>query len=559
MKTIKILFIILLLLTIFSSTLFAQEMKNEVNVYVFGTSICPYCANAKSYFENSTHDNLNVYYYELDKASDASKLFLELGKTFNVRTTSVPAIFISNKSWIGFGESTILEIEEIIEECTLTGCKDSIDYIYEPLKWQEYKTNEKYVTVLKETKIESFEKKKIFIHLFYTEECAPCKNTVFYFEQLKEDYPLINIQTHDISIQENKELFSSFKELYSLKVDVFPIAFIGETYITGENNIIKNLEKEIERCYSKETPCICPEDAILSKTNKVPTSKDYISGDDPKTISLFGKEINLESKSLVLNTVIIAFIDGINPCSLWVLLFLLSIVIYSGSRKKIFLVGFSFLLVTALVYGLFIMSVLNALIFFYSPIIKAVIVAIAIIFGLINIKDYFWYKKGISLTISDKYKPKLFEKIRNVMNPKNSILTILLGTIILAAGVAIVEIPCTAGLPLMWANIVAVSGISFTSYLLLLLLYILVYLSIEIAIFIFAIVTLKTTKFTEKHGKVLKLFSGLLIFGIGVIFLFFEKLLQSIFGMVVLLISAIVLTWLINMIYMYFKKEKKNV
>ena len=277
--------------------------------------------------------------------------------------------------------------------------------------------------------------------------------------------------------------------------------------------------------------------------------------DSEDTINIFGKEISLENKSLILNTIIIAFVDGINPCSLWVLFFLLSIIVYSGSRKKIFVIGITFLVVTALIYGLFIASVLNALIFLYSPFIKALIVITSVFFGLINIKDYFWYKKGLSLTISDSYKPKLFERIRNLMNPKNSFLTIFIGTVILAAGVTSVEIPCTAGLPLLWANMIAVTSISSTSYYLLLLLYIFVYLLNEIILFTIAIYTLKINKMNEKHGKILKLFSGFLIFNIGISFLFFEKALQSMFGMLVLLIISIFLTWIINFVYKKFKQN----
>ncbi len=268
-----------------------------------------------------------------------------------------------------------------------------------------------------------------------------------------------------------------------------------------------------------------------------------------KSVTIFGKEINLENKSIILNTIIIAFVDGINPCSLWVLFFLLSIIIYSGSKKKIFLIGITFLAITAIIYGLFITSVLNALIFFYNPIIKGLIVTVAIIFGVINIKDYFWYKKGISLTISDKYKPKIYDRIRNLMNPKNSIYTILIGTIILAAGVTIVEIPCTAGLPLLWANMVATSNLTTANYFMLLGLYIFIYLLDELILFLIAVHTLKITKMEEKHGKILKLFSGILIAGIGIAFLFFEKLLNSLFGMLMLLIVAVALTFIINLIY----------
>jgi len=278
--------------------------------------------------------------------------------------------------------------------------------------------------------------------------------------------------------------------------------------------------------------------------------------DQEKTISIFGKEINLENKSMIINTLIISFVDGLNPCSLWVLLFLLSIIVYSGSRKKIFIIGITFLTVTALIYALFITSILNAMIFFYSPIIKAAIVSIAVIFGIINIKDYFWYKKGISLTISDKQKPKIFERIRNLMNPKNSFFTIIIGTIILAAGVTIIEIPCTAGLPLLWANMVATSSLTSTGYYSLLGLYMLVYLLDEIVLFIIAVYTLKITKIEEKQARALKLFSGLLIFGIGITFLFFQELINSLLGMLSLFGIAIILTFVIHKTTMFYNNKK---
>jgi hypothetical protein len=222
--------------------------------------------------------------------------------------------------------------------------------------------------------------------------------------------------------------------------------------------------------------------------------------------------------------------------------------------KKIFLIGITFLAVTAIIYGLFITSVLNALIFFYSPIIKVIIVLVAVIFGLINIKDYFWYKKGISLTISEKEKPKIYDKIRNIMNPKNSLFAIMLGTIILAGGVTILEIPCTAGLPLLWANMIANSTLSSTGYYLLLGIYMIIYLLDEIVLFSIAIFTLKISKMEEKHGKVLKLFSGLLIFGIGVSFAVADKFMQSILGILLLTIGSILLTYIINKIYTKYKK-----
>jgi len=70
------------------------------------------------------------------------------------------------------------------------------------------------------------------------------------------------------------------------------------------------------------------------------------------TLPLFG-EINLGAAPILLTTMIISFLDGFNPCSLFVLTFLLAMIVHSASRKRIFLVGFTFLLVAAAIYGLF--------------------------------------------------------------------------------------------------------------------------------------------------------------------------------------------------------------
>jgi len=76
-------------------------------------------------------------------------------------------------------------------------------------------------------------------------------------------------------------------------------------------------------------------------------------------IPLIG-EVDLQATPILLTTVLIAFLDGFNPCSLFVLTFLLAIIIHSASRKKIFLIGFTFLFVTSAVYGFCVSLVLDS-------------------------------------------------------------------------------------------------------------------------------------------------------------------------------------------------------
>jgi cytochrome c biogenesis protein CcdA/glutaredoxin len=239
---------------------------------------------------------------------------------------------------------------------------------------------------------------------------------------------------------------------------------------------------------------------------------------DAGTLSLpFFGDVDAASMSLPALTGLIAFVDGFNPCSLWVLTFLLGIVIYSGSRRKVLLVGVTFLMVTAAAYGLFIVGMFGTLRYLaFLSWITFVVAGMALIFALVNIKDYFWFQKGVSFTISDKHKPKFFQRTRNLMHPGRSVPALLVGTVVLALGITLVELPCTAGFPMVWTGIVATHGVPVMYFATLLVLYLAIYLLIELVIFGSVVVSMKRSRFEEKHGRILKLFGGMIMLALAV-------------------------------------------
>jgi hypothetical protein len=238
--------------------------------------------------------------------------------------------------------------------------------------------------------------------------------------------------------------------------------------------------------------------------------------------------VNLGAHSLGFSTALIAFVDGFNPCSLWVLSILLALVIHSGSRKKILIVGLTFLLVTAAVYGLFIAGLFKVFTFVgFLGWIRVVVAVIALGFAAINIKDYFWFKEGVSLTVSDKHKPKIYQDIRGLMAPGKSSLALIGATVALALGIALVELPCTAGFPVLWTNLLAAQQVDTLTFALLLGLYMLIYLLDELIVFGTVVVTLKASKLEEKHGRVLKLVGGLVMLALAVVLLVNPDLMNS--------------------------------
>ena len=158
--------------------------------------------------------------------------------------------------------------------------------------------------------------------------------------------------------------------------------------------------------------------------------------------------IDLATQSLVMSTALIAFVDGFNPCSVWVLTILLALTLNTGSRRKVFLVGIVFLTVTSLVYAAFITGLFTMFtVLSFVGWIQIVVALVALFFAVVNIKDYFWYKEGISFTIADEQKPGIYRGMRRVLNAGESTWGMVGATVVLAAGVSLVEFSCMPVFP----------------------------------------------------------------------------------------------------------------
>lgn len=261
-------------------------------------------------------------------------------------------------------------------------------------------------------------------------------------------------------------------------------------------------------------------------------------------IPLFG-EVALADRSALGVTALIALVDGFNPCSLWVMAVLLAMILNAGAtRSRTFAIGGTFLLVTASLYGLFILGVFTVVDLLSSlTAITVVVGLVAIVFGAVNIKDFFAYKQGLSFTIPDRFKPRIYRGGRALRDHRRPLLPILGTTVVLAAGVAIVELPCTLGFPVVWTGTLQSLGIERgPEFFGLLGLYLLIYLLDELLLFGAVVVTMEVTRIEEKHGRALKLVGGSLMAVLGMAMIAFPTLLEDLGGLLVVTAAAVVLT-----------------
>ena len=180
--------------------------------------------------------------------------------------------------------------------------------------------------------------------------------------------------------------------------------------------------------------------------------------------------------------------------------------------------------------------------------IQIAVACVTLVLGLINLKDYFFFKQGVSLTIDDDKKPGLYKKMRNVLKNTGNTWAMIGATIVLAAGVSLVEFSCTAAFPVIWSNILSAHGVTRLEFGLHLLLYMLLYQLDELIIFLVVVVTMKSKRMEEKHGQVLKLFSGCLMVVLSAVMIVDPALMNELSSTLIIFGVAIAVTLLILLV-----------
>ncbi|MCH8498455.1 MAG: hypothetical protein LAT63_08245 [Marinobacter sp.] len=370
--------------------------------------------------------------------------------------------------------------------------------------------------------------------VFYSDTCPHCDNQKPFILQLDEQHDALSVAFYEVrSNAQNRALFQRIAGSHGLSANSVPAVFVGGRGWLGDSELIRQqIIGHVMLCLNGGQ---CP-DALDEAQPRlaIPGSLETST----LTLPLLGT-IDLGLQPLTLSTALIAFIDGFNPCSLWVLTILMALVIHSGSRKRIAIVGITFLTVTATIYGLFILGVFGTLTLLLThDWIYWAVAVLALLFAAVNIKDYFWFQRGLSFTIDDKHKPGIYRRIRRLMQEGRSTPALVAATALLATGIAFIELPCTAGFPVIWGGIVASHNIDWLFFAFLLSLYLIIYLSIELVIFVIALTTLRVDKFEERHGRILKLVGGIIMLALAGVLLLAPELMHDIRGALGVFIGA---------------------
>ena len=390
------------------------------------------------------------------------------------------------------------------------------------------------------------------VYFFYGEGCPHCADEKPFLDGLRKRYPGIEIKSYEVwHDQKNAALMSDFARTYGVTAAGVPMTFIDRKAFVGFTAATaSSLSEAAKRCSTE--PCANPQDIVMGKVEMgtglvkerkgaptdTPASNaqaEKRSTDTAVDLPLVGK-VDTNTFSLPLLTLLIAGMDSFNPCAFFVLLSLLGLMIHAKSRRRMLLVGATFVFFSGFLYFIFMAAWLNVfLVMGQVSVITTAAGVLSLIIALINIKDFFLFKKGVSLTIPESAKPKLFERMRRLLRA-SSLSALVLGTSVLAIAANTYELLCTAGFPMVYTRILTLHTLPAVSYYLYLVLYNVVYvIPLLVIVGVFA-VTLGRKQLTEQQGRVLKLLSGIMMLNLALVLLIKPELLNN------ALISFMILT-----------------
>ena len=377
----------------------------------------------------------------------------------------------------------------------------------------------------------------IHLYFFWSKKCPHCLKAGPDIIDLDKQYPWLKLHSLELSEHpENIQTYVNMARVFGNEASSVPTFMFCGNSLSGYEN--KESTGRLLRFYLRECYQFAKENGSDNSLTFMLNLNESPSVDVP----LLGN-ISSDNYSLPMLTVFIAGMDAFNPCAFFVLLFLLSMMMHSRSRSRMALIGGIFVFFSGVIYFLFMTAWLNLFIYLGElRFITLIAGCIAVLMALINIKDYFWFKKGFSLSISEQEKPKLIDRIRNLLR-LDSITTVVFATIILAIVANSYELLCTAGFPMVYTRILTLRSLSIDSYYLYLLLYNLIYILPLLIIVVFFTIKLGSRKLSEKEGMVLKLLSGVMMLMLGVLIIVSPQLLSNVMAAATILLLAISITW----------------
>lgn len=351
-----------------------------------------------------------------------------------------------------------------------------------------------------------------FIHFFYMPTCPHCREQHNFNNQLEEKYG-IKIMEYDVTTTEGSTLFSRVCGEYVLMGQVPTTIVGGKVFVGFDEETGNKIEEAVKECLDGGCEDAMEEACTVKETFVV-------------SLPLLGEK-DLREYSLPVLAIILGLIDGFNPCAMWVLIYMIALVINLKDRSRAWIIVGTFVAASGILYFLFMTAWLNA--FLLIGYLKTVTIAVGLAAlggGILQLKEYIEKKGAIECKVGDvESKKKTMNKLNELLHAPLTIPTVL-GIIALAFIVNSIEFACSAALPAIFTQLLALSKLSTLQHYLYIALYDIFFMIDDLIIFSLAVISINTMATNEKYMKICRIIGGVLMIAIGAMLLFAPQILR---------------------------------
>lgn len=359
-------------------------------------------------------------------------------------------------------------------------------------------------------------------YLFYGEGCPHCAKESQFLDQLETKYPNFIVTEFEVYYhQDNSLLLQKVGKTLNASTGGVPFLVIGDKSFIGFGEGISEREIENRVIECSRTVCRDVVSSLLGQAVASPQAVSPLPSEEPKLINLpFVGQKDVSKFSLPLLTLILAALDGFNPCAMWTLLFLIGLLLGMKNKTRMWLLGIAFIMASALVYFLFLAAWLNLFLFLGLVVwVRVVIGLVALASGGYYLRDYWVNRNGACSVTGGAKRQRVFARLKEITQNQNFLLA-LFGIILLAFAVNLVELVCSAGLPAVYTQILSLADLPRWQHYLYLLGYILIFMLDDLLIFFTAMVTLRVVGVQGQYSRASRLIGGLLMLVIGLLLVF---------------------------------------
>lgn len=366
-------------------------------------------------------------------------------------------------------------------------------------------------------------KNPVTVYFFYGDGCPHCAEEEEFLETVPERYPNVTVKKYEIWYDgTNQKLLQEVGSAFNTRVSGVPFTVIGDELFVGYNThettgklIDELIDKYSSQTYVDRVALILGGEELEKDENAPIKTGEY----EDVVVPVFGK-INLASFSLPTLTAIFGVVDGFNPCAMWALLFLITLLLGMKNKRRRWALGTIFILISGTSYFIFMAAWLNLFLFLgFVFWVRLIIAIIALGGGGWNIREFFKNKGAVCETTGEKQKAKIMTSLQKFVQKKNFLIAAG-GLVLLAFAVNLIELVCSAGLPAIYTQILSLNDLSTLQYYLYLLLYIFFFMIDDLIVFFVAMVTLEITGASGKYVRWTRLIGGVLMVAIGTLLLF---------------------------------------